>query len=211
MNRGRTLRLVAAAGAAALALATVAVAEEAVASLALGSPAPRADIKMKATDGRDVSISDVAGPKGTLVVFTCNHCPWAKAWEQRIVQIGNDWSARGFGVIAINPNDPTALPEDSFDEMQKHARERGMRFPYAVDSTSDVARAFGATHTPEAYLFDAGGKLVYKGAVDDNAKAPDEVKAHYLADALEALVSGKEPVIRESKALGCSIKYRKAT
>ena len=180
-------------------------------SLALGAAAPAATVKMKGVDGRELSIADAKGEKGTLVIFTCNHCPWVKAWETRIAEIGNAWQAKGIGVIAINSNDPAAYPEDAFEEMQKRAKDRGMRYPYVVDATSEVARAFGASHTPEIFLFGKDGKLAYKGAVDDNAKEPEKVKEHFLADALEAVAAGKAPAMAETKALGCSIKYRKTS
>jgi len=184
-------------------------AQEAVKSLPLGAAAPASDVKMKSVDGREVTIGDVKGKVGTLVIFTCNHCPWVKAWETRIAEIGNASLGKGIGVIAINSNDPAAYPEDAYEEMQKRAKERDMRYPYAVDATSDVARAFGASHTPEIFLFGKDGALAYKGAVDDNAKEPDKVKARFLADAIDAVASGKEPAMRETKALGCSIKFRK--
>jgi peroxiredoxin len=186
-------------------------AQEAVKSLPLGAAAPASDVKMKSVDGREVTIGEVKGKVGTLVIFTCNHCPWVKAWEKRIAEIGNASLAKGIGVIAINSNDPAAYPEDAYEEMQKRAKEHGVLYPYAVDATSDVARAFGATHTPEIFLFGKDGALAYKGAVDDNAKEPDKVKSRYLADALEAVASGKEPAMRETKALGCSIKFRKTS
>jgi len=185
--------------------------ETAPASLALGQPAPLADTKMKNVSGKELSIAEVKGAKGTLVVFTCNHCPWAKAWHSRIVTLGNQSMKRGVGVIAINANDPTAYPEDDFATMQSNAKKTKMGFPYVVDATSDVARAFGATRTPEAFLFDAEGKLVYHGTIDDNAKQPDQVKARYLEDAVNALVSGKEIALAETKALGCGIKFRSKT
>jgi peroxiredoxin len=181
------------------------------ASLALGQPAPLADTKMKNVSGKELSIAEVKGAKGTLVVFTCNHCPWAKAWHSRIVTLGNQSMKRGVGVIAINANDPTAYPEDDFATMQSNAKKTKMGFPYVVDATSDVARAFGATRTPEAFLFDAEGKLVYHGTIDDNAKQPDQVKARYLEDAVNALVSGKEIALAETKALGCGVKFRSKT
>jgi len=187
-----------------------AFAQESSSSLAIGSPAPKADVAMKGVDGNDVSIRSAAGPKGTLVVFTCNHCPWAKAWESRIVEIGNAAVPEGIGVVAINSNDPAAYAEDSLEEMRKRAHERGMRFPYVVDSDSGVARAFGATRTPELFLFDAGGLLVYKGAVDDNAKDAAAVKERFLADAVAAVARGSAPKVSETKALGCSIKFRSA-
>jgi len=185
--------------------------ETAPASLALGQPAPLADTKMKNVSGKELSIAEVKGAKGTLVVFTCNHCPWAKAWHSRIVTLGNQSVKRGVGVIAINANDPTAYPEDDFATMQSNAKKTKMGFPYVVDATSDVARAFGATRTPEAFLFDAEGKLVYHGTIDDNAKQPDQVKARYLEDAVNALVNGKEIALAETKALGCGIKFRSKT
>ena len=174
-------------------------------------PAPLADTRMKNVDGKETSIAQVKGAKGTLVVFTCNHCPWAKAWHSRIVSLGNKSVKRGVGVIAINSNDPDAYSEDAYPAMQSNAKKTKMGFPYVVDATSDVARAFGATRTPEAFLFDAGGHLVYHGAIDDNAKQPDQVKVRYLEDAVNALVDGKEIALAETKFLGCGIKYRAKT
>ena len=177
-------------------------------TLSIGDAAPMTDAKMVDVDGEELSISDVAGENGTLVVFTCNACPWVKAWEERIVELGNTFAKKGVGVIAINPNDPGRVPEDGFDAMKERASQRGVEFPYVVDATSDVARAFGATRTPEAFLFASDGKLVYHGTIDDNAKEPDKVEKRYLKDALEAVVEGAEVPVKETKALGCSIKFR---
>jgi len=176
--------------------------------LALGQPAPLRDVAMKNVDGSDISIADVAGRKGMLVLFTCNHCPWVKKWQTRIASIGNAAASRGLGVIAINSNDPAAYPEDAPDEMKARAKQLGFRFPYVVDATSDVARAFGATHTPEAYVFDARGRLVYHGGVDDNASDEKAVKQPWLRQAVEAVAAGKAVPLAETKALGCSIKFR---
>ncbi|HUK83623.1 MAG TPA: thioredoxin family protein [Verrucomicrobiae bacterium] len=188
---------------AAMALVASASAE----ALKLGEKAPDASVKMKSVDGKEVSIADVAGPKGTLVFFTCNHCPFVKAWETRIAEIGNMYSKKGVGVIAINSNDPADFAEDSYAEMQARAKQRGFEFPYVVDATSDVGRAFGATRTPEFFLFDASGKLVYHGALDDNKDAKS-VEKHYLQEALNALLDGKPIPVAETKAVGCSIKFR---
>lgn len=177
--------------------------------LALGAAAPMSAAKLKSVDGKDVAFTDVAGKKGTLVVFTCNHCPWAKMWEQRIAAIGNAAAKKGIGMIAINANDPGAYAEDSYDQMIARAKKLGIKYPYVVDATSDVARAYGATRTPEAFLFDAAGKLVYHGAVDDNAKEPKAVKQAYLRQAVDAVVAGKSVAMAETKAMGCGIKYRK--
>jgi len=176
--------------------------------LAIGSKAPMTDTKLKNVDGKDVTLSDVKGAAGTLVVFTCNHCPFAKAWETRIVDLGNAYRAKGIGVIAVNANDPKAAAEDSYEMMQQRVKDRGIQYPYVVDATSGLAKAFGATRTPEAFLFDRDGKLVYHGAIDDNAQEPDAVKARYLKDALDAVVGGKEVAVKETKSIGCGIKFR---
>ncbi len=165
-------------------------------------------MKLANVDGGSITLAESRGKKGTLVVFTCNHCPWAQAWEGRIIELGNAYAKKGFGVVAINSNDPAAYPEDDFPVMKQRAKERGMAFPYVVDATSDLARAFGATHTPEAYVFDKDGRLVYHGGVDDNAKQPDQVTARWLYDALEAVSAGKPVALKETKAMGCSIKLR---
>ena len=192
----------------ALGLLTASAPPASAEGLAIGSAAPQADVAMKNVDGKQVTIAGVRGAKGTLVVFTCNHCPWAKAWETRIVELGNTYLKRGIGVVAINPNDPAAYEEDAFEVMQKGAKNRKMAYPYVVDATSDVARAFGASRTPEAYLFDKSGKLVYHGTIDDNAREPGKVQSRWLRDALEAVVAGKPVPMAETKALGCSIKFR---
>jgi len=180
-------------------------------ALAIGSAIPKADVAMQGVDGRTHTIASERGKKGTLVIFACNHCPFVKAWEERMVTLGNQWRARGVGVIAINANDPEAFPEDDLAGMKARAKQRGMKYAYVVDGTSDVARAFGATHTPEAFLFDASGKLVYHGAIDDNAHEPSQVKERYLADALTATASGRAVPVAETKSIGCSIKYRAKT
>lgn len=177
-------------------------------ALALGSTAPMRETPMMNVDGRAITLAKAAGRKGLLVVFICNHCPWVKAWQGRIAEIGNAAIKRGLGVVAINANDPASYPEDDFTHMVARAKDLGYRFPYVVDATSDVARAFGASHTPEAFVFDAKGKLVYHGAVDDNAQEPAAVKSRYLADAVTAVASAKGVATSQTKALGCGIKFR---
>ncbi len=176
--------------------------------LKIGSTMPMADVKMKGVDGSEKTLAAVQEKNGTLVVFTCNHCPFAKMWEERIVNLGNTYSAKGIGVIAINANDPKVAAEDAYDVMQQRAKERGMQYPYVVDDTSNVARAFGATRTPEAFLFDKDGKLVYHGAIDDNGQEPSKVENAYLKNALDAVVAGKEVSVKETKSIGCGIKFR---
>jgi len=178
--------------------------------LALGSKAPMATTKMKTASGKDVSIADVKGAKGTLVVFTCNACPYAKKWEERIVKLGNEATRKGIGVIAINANDPAVNATDDYANMVTRAKERGMKYAYALDATSDIARAFGATRTPEAFLFDAAGRLVYHGTVDDNCDDASAVKQPYLANAVWAVAGGKAVPVAETKSIGCGIKFRAA-
>ena len=177
-------------------------------ALAAGAKAPLATTKMKNVDGKMVAIADVTGKAGTLVVFTCNHCPFAKGWEERIVELANGYSKKGIGVILINANDPAKYAEDGFAEMQARAKTRGLQAPYVVDETSAVARAFGATVTPEAFLFDKSGRLAYHGTVDDNHQDAAKVQSRYLKDALEAVATGKAPTQPETKSLGCGIKFR---
>ena len=209
MNGNRILRTLSAVAFSLVMTHATARAEESEPSaLAIGATAPQGDVMMKNVDGRSLSIAQAAGKKGTLVIFICNHCPWVKAWQSRIAAVGNDALKRGVGVIAVNSNDPAAYAEDAFEPMQKRAKDVGYRFPYVVDATSDVARAFGATHTPEAFLFDSSGKLVYHGAVDDNAQHEKEVQQRWLSQAVVAVAAGKAPAQGETKALGCGIKYR---
>jgi peroxiredoxin len=177
--------------------------------LALGATAPLPTAKLKSADGKSVSIAEVKGSKGTLVVFTCNNCPFARAWEERIVTLGNSYSKKGVGVLLANANDPNIAKADTFDLIQARAKDRGMQFPYAVDEGSALARAFGASVTPEAFLFDKAGKLVYHGTIDDNHQDADKASKHYLKDALDAVVTGKAPPVGETKSMGCGIKFKK--
>jgi peroxiredoxin len=183
---------------------------EAPKALALGSTMPMADASLKNVDGKTLTLASVQGTKGTLVVFSCNACPWAKKWETRIVALGNAYSKKGVGVVVINSNDPKVNAEDGYDVMVTRAKQRGMKFAYVEDGTSEVARAFGAARTPEAFLFDASGKLVYHGAVDDNADDAKAVKNKYLENALASVTTGKAVKVAETKALGCGIKFRGA-
>ena len=197
----------------ALAGVAAAHAEEAAAptALAIGSAMPSADVKMKNVDGKEFTLAELSGKKGTLVVFSCNACPWAKKWEGRIANLGNGFAKKGVGVVVINSNDPGLNPEDGYDAMQARANKLKMKFPYVVDATSDVARSFGATRTPEAFLFDAEGKLVYHGTIDDNANDPKQVKERYLEAALTSVSSGKPVATAETKSMGCGIKFRKSS
>ncbi len=211
MNRNRNRNRIRIASMVAAALAVAAPAMAGDAGISIGDKAPMAQTKMRTVDGSTTTIAAAAGKQGTLVIFTCNSCPWVKAWQGRMVELANAYVKKGVGVIMINANDPEVNGEDGFDGMVARAKQLGMGFPYAVDASSDIARAFGATRTPEAYLFDADGQLVYHGTIDDNARHPDAVKEHFLADALEAMLGGEPVPSPETKALGCSIKFRGGT
>ena len=204
----RPIRLLALSLAFAAATASVAAANPENSTLAIGDRAPMRETRMKSVDGRELSIAEAAGKKGTLVIVICNHCPWVKAWQSRIASVGNDALKKGIGVIAVNPNDPAEYPEDDFDHMKKQSAKAAFKFPYVMDATSDVSRAFGATRTPEAFLFDADGKLVYHGAVDDNARQEKAVENPWLRQAVEAVASGRAVPVAETKAFGCSVKFR---
>lgn len=180
-------------------------------SLSIGDSMPVLDDKianMVGVNGKKHRLHpDEGGEKGTLVIFSCNHCPFVKAWEERIAAIGNEFQKKGVRVIQVNSNDPKQQPEDSLENMKKRAADRGFEFPYAVDATSDVARAYGATRTPEIFLFNAQGELVYKGAVDDDHRNP-ETENQWLRRALERMIEGKPIEKNVTRALGCSIKFR---
>jgi hypothetical protein len=177
--------------------------------LGLGDPMPSRTVEMQNVDGKMLTLEGVAGKQGTLVVFSCNHCPFVKAWQSRMVAIANKVATRGVGVMVVNSNDPKAFPTDNLEHMQQQAAEAGYAFPYVVDATSGVARSFGAARTPEVFLFDGKGMLVYHGAIDDNPYKPQKVKKHYLSDAVTALVAGEEIAEPETRSVGCSIKFRK--
>jgi len=181
-----------------------------VSALDLGDKAPKTDVEMKNANGDKVSIADIQGDNGTLVIFTCNSCPWAKAWEDRIVEIGNEFQQKGVGVIAINSNDPSVNSEDSFDVMKQRVSSKGYNFPYVVDPGSQLARAFNASKTPEAFLFDESGQLVYHGTVDDDAYNPNQVEERYLREALQAVSNDNKVAKQKTKAIGCSIKFQDA-
>ncbi len=161
-------------------------------------------------DDRRHALADYAEDKQAVaLIFTCNHCPYARAWEDRIVRIQADYADRGAQVIAINPNDPQKYPADSFTKMKERAQEKGFNFPYLHDESQEVARAYGAERTPEVFLFGKDGTLLYHGTVDDNYEDPKAVRHHYLRDALDvALANEEQPPVAETRPIGCTIKWR---
>lgn len=172
-----------------------------------------ADFTLPAATGGQVSLSEFASGKGVIVVFTCNHCPFAKAYEDRIIALDTKFSAQGYPVLAINPTDPVAYEEDSFEKMKSRATTKGYTFPYLADATQEVSRQFGATKTPHLFvLSNRGGKFIveYVGAIDDNPQDPSGVNRRYAEEAVSNLLSGKPVGTTTTKAIGCVIKWKDA-
>ena len=170
------------------------------------------DFKLENVDNNEVALSDYKNQKGLILVFTCNPCPFAKAYEQRIINLHQKYADQGFPVLAINPNDEKISPEDTMEKMKSLASERAYPFPYLKDETQEVYRAYGATRTPHIYLLqkDEGEfKVAYIGAIDDNAMDSDAVSNRYLEDAIAAIQAGKTPNPNTTKAIGCTIKASK--
>jgi hypothetical protein len=152
-------------------------------------------------------LDDVKGEKGTLVIFSCNTCPWVIRWEDRYVSITESYSSKGVGVVAVNSNAARFEGDDSLDKMARHAKDNDYNFPYVQDPGSKLAKAFGATKTPHIYLFDDEDMLVYRGAIDDNARDAASVDEFFLANAIEQLINDQPIEKPTSKAIGCSIKF----
>lgn len=174
--------------------------------LSIGAKIPKADKKMADVSGKEISIADAKTAKGVLVLFSCNTCPYVKLSEKRIKEFTDLCKSKGIGAIIINSNEAQRSEEDSFDEMKKYYASQGLQCPYVVDAKSEVADAFGATRTPQCFLFDGNDELVYKGAIDDNVKDAAAVKQFYLKDAILAVASGSKPATPATKSIGCTIK-----
>jgi peroxiredoxin len=169
----------------------------------LGDPAP--GLTLPDTDGRD---HDLRGDGVTAVVFTCNHCPYALAWHDRIAAVARDYADRGVGVLAVNPNDAERYPGDSLEAMKERvAADGGWPLPYLHDERQEAARAFDAKTTPDVFVFDAEGRLRYRGAPDADHRDPSQ-DASWLRGALDAVLAGGEPDPAETEPVGCSVKWK---
>ena len=167
------------------------------------------DFSLKSTDNKMVSLKDFKNAKGFIVIFTCNHCPFSKAYEDRIIALDKKYSKQGYPVIAINPNNPAKQAEDSPEKMRIRAKEKGFTFPYLFDEGQRIYPQYGATKTPHVYLLQKtskGNVVKYIGAIDDNHEDEKAVKEKYLENAVNALLNNKEITVKETKAIGCSIK-----
>ncbi len=169
------------------------------------------DFSLKNIDGKMVSLAGMKDAKGYIITFTCNHCPYAKLYEDRLVSLHNQYAEQGYPVVAINPNVLTQK-DDTFAKMIERAAEKKFPFVYLSDEDQSTAKMYGATKTPHVYVVSKNNeklKVEYIGAIDDNARSADEVEENYVADAIDALLAGKKVRKKEAKAVGCSIKWKK--
>ena len=177
-----------------------------MAKLAIGDKA--LDFNLPATDGKHYSLESFKDRKAVAVVFSCVHCPYVLAWEDRLIGLQKEFAGKGAAFVLICANDAVKYPQDGFDNMKAHAAEKKYPFPFLHDESQAVAAAYGAERTPEIFLFDSGRRLAFHGAVDDNYEDPGAVTQHYLRDALAAVTAGKAPAQPSVPPRGCSIKWK---
>ncbi len=175
-------------------------------TLKIGSSTPGFDLLN--IDEKKYSLNSFADKKALVIIFSCNHCPYVQAYESRIKQIQDEYKDKGVTVVAINSNEDKNYPDDSFENMKKRAAEQKFNFLYLRDEDQSVARAYDATHTPEIFLFDKERKLAFHGKIDDNWQEPNKVQNHYLKNALDELLEGKEISVPETFTIGCTIKWK---
>jgi len=165
------------------------------------------DFSLKNVDGEMLSLSSYEDAKGYIVIFTCNSCPYSVAYEDRIIELHNEYAAKGFPVIAINPNDDKKSPKDSYDLMKVRAQEKDFPFAYVYDDTQKITKTYGATNTPHVYVLDAERNVKYIGAIDNNTKSAENADKKYVEDAVDALLEGEDVPEKKTKAIGCTIKW----
>ncbi len=167
------------------------------------------DFKLKNIDDSFISLADYKDAKGFIVIFTCNHCPYSVAYEDRIIDLDKKFKSKGYPVIAINPNNPKAYPDDSFDNMKVRAKDKGFTFPYLFDDGQKIYPQYGATKTPHVYVLEKspeGNVVKYIGAIDNNYKDASSANEKYVEDAVNALLNGEKVPVETTRAIGCSIK-----
>ncbi|WP_316808043.1 thioredoxin family protein [Pedobacter agri] len=170
------------------------------------------DFSLKNVNNKTVSLAYYKDAKGYIVVFTCNTCPVAKAYQKRVSNLNSTFATKGYPVIAINPNDATVVPGESFEKMQLLAKEKSFSFPYLLDPDHVVTKQFGATKTPHVFVLnktDKGAVVEYIGAIDNDAEGDNPDKVNYIENAIRELSAGKKPTVSSTKAVGCSIKWKK--
>jgi peroxiredoxin len=174
-------------------------------TLQLGQAAP--DFNLPAVDGKNYSLASFKPARFLIVLFSCNHCPYVIGSEERMIKFYNDFKSRGVELVAINSNETTHHPDDSFEHMVTHARDKKYPFVYLRDESQAIAKAYGALRTPHYYVFDEQRKLRYTGRMDDNPRNPGKEKTHELRDALEALLAGRKPPVELTNPIGCNVKW----
>jgi peroxiredoxin len=174
-------------------------------TLQIGQAAPNFDLP--AVDGKNYSLSSFMNAKILVVMFSCNHCPYVTGCEERIIKLYTDFKSRGVELVAINSNETMHHPDDSFEHMITHARDKKYPFPYLHDESQAIAKAYGALRTPHFFVFDAQRKLRYTGRLDDSPRHPGKETTHELRDALEALVAGRKPTVELTNPIGCNVKW----
>jgi len=179
-----------------------------IASLEIGSDLPERSLKMKAVQGKEVSIEEVMKKNGVMVMFSCNTCPFVVKSQKRTKEMLEYAEKNNIGVIIINSNEAQRNETDSYDAMKTYAAKQDYKAPYVVDENSKMANLFGATRTPEVFLFNADGILMYHGAMEDNPASPSESKEFYLKDAITKMVNGEKPEPAFTKSIGCTIKRK---
>lgn len=176
-------------------------------SIKLGSPAP--DFELQSVDGNTYSLSSFAGAKALVVMFICNHCPYVKAIEDRYIALQRDYGEKGVQLVGICANDPSDYPEDLPQNLKRRWQEKEYGFPYLVDETQEVAKAYDAVCTPDLYVYDSEQKLAYHGRLDDSWEDASKVTQQDLREALNALLAGEKPNAEQIPSMGCSIKWKK--
>jgi peroxiredoxin len=169
------------------------------------------DFKLKNVDGKMISLADFSQAKGFIIIFDCNTCPMSRAYNSRIIELNKKFVSQGFPVVLINPNSAEVVAEESFDAMKKHAKEHGYDFPYLFDDSQDVVKKFNPTNTPHVFLLNKtanGLKVAYIGAIDNNARDGSKADKHYVEQAINELLAGKEVTVSKTRAIGCSIKWK---
>ncbi len=169
------------------------------------------DFRLLNVDGNYLSMSDYEDINGVILIFSCNHCPFVVAYEDRMIDLHNEFAPKGFPVLAINPNDTIVEPRDSFTKMIERAQEKNFPFDYVIDANQEIFPQYGATHTPHVFLLEKVGDefiVAYIGAIDDNARDASAVQVRYLANAINALIAGERPDPAVTRAIGCTIKVR---
>ncbi len=169
------------------------------------------DFSLKNVDEQMLSLNEISDAQGIILIVSCNTCPWVQRYEQRIITLHEKFASKGYPVIAINPNDVKRSPGDSYEAMQARAKEKNFPFAYLYDETQEVAKAFGATYTPEVFVLektDKGLILQYHGAIDDSPRSSEDVEERFVEQAIESLLSGERIARPRAKGIGCSVKYR---